>query len=127
MTRTIDPILFHTTDWSSIPVTEHQGKTGTARWQTVQFGQLRMRLVEYSANYSADQWCRQGRILYCLDGEMVIELSDGSVYKLAKGMSYQVMDGTTEHRFYSDTGVRALILDGPFLKHERNNFNPWKM
>jgi quercetin dioxygenase-like cupin family protein len=127
MKPTIDPILFHTTDWSSIPTTEHRGKTGTAKWQTIQFGQLRMRLVEYSENYKANQWCKAGRILYCLDGEMTVELSDGRDYKLSKGMSYEVMDGTYEHRLYSNGGVRALIMDGPFLRPEKRNFNPWKM
>jgi hypothetical protein len=127
MNHKIDPILFHTTDWRSIPVTEHQGTTGTARWQTIQFGQLRMRLVEYSKNYRAGRWCKAGRILYCLDGEMNIELSDGRVFKLNKGMSYEVMDGTFEHRLYSESGVTALIMDGPFLKPAKHNFNPWKM
>lgn len=127
MKARIDPILFHTTDWGSVPATEHEGKTGTARWQTIQFGQLRIRLVEYSKDYRANQWCRKGRILYCLEGELNIELSDGTVYKLCKGMSYEVMDGTVEHRLYSGSGVKALIIDGPFLKPENHNFNPWKM
>lgn len=123
----IDPVLFHTTDWSSVPAIEYKGKTGTAKWQTVQFGQLRIRLVEYSENYGASQWCSAGRIFYCLDGEMSVELSDGTAYKLSSGMSYEVMDGTSEYRLFSDAGVRALIIDGPFLKPEKRNFNPWKM
>jgi quercetin dioxygenase-like cupin family protein len=123
----IDPILFHTTDWSSVPATEHKGRTGTAKWQTIQFGHMRIRLVEYSENYRASQWCNAGRVFYCLDGEMTVELSDGTIYKLSRGMSYEVMDGTNEYRLYSDSGVRALIMDGPFLKPEKRNFNPWKM
>jgi hypothetical protein len=58
---------------------------------------------------------------------MTVELSDGTIYKLSRGMSYEVMDGTNEYRLYSDSGVRALIMDGPFLKPEKRNFNPWKM
>jgi hypothetical protein len=42
-------------------------------------------------------------------------------------MSYEVMEGTSEHRLYSNGGVKALIMDGPFLKPEKRNFNPWKM
>jgi hypothetical protein len=127
MMRPMDSMLFHTTDWSSVPTIEHEGKTGIARWQTIQFGQVRMRLVEYSSNYRTSQWCKAGRVFYCLDGEMNIELADGRSYKLSKGMSYEVMDGACEHRLYSEGGVRALIMDGPFLKPEIRNFNPWKM
>ena len=127
MNHKINPILFHTTDWSSIPATEHEGTTGTARSQTIQFGQLRMRLVEYSKNYRARRWCKAGRILYCLDGEINMALSDGRAFKLSKGMSYEVMDGAVEHRLHSESGVKALIIDGPFLKTSQHNFNPWKM
>jgi hypothetical protein len=127
MIRKIDPILFHTTDWNSVPAKEDKGKTGTAKSQAIQFGQLRVRLVEYSENYKADQWCNAGRVFYCLDGEMTVELSDGRSFKLTRGMSYEVMEGTSEHRLCSHVGVRALIMDGPFLKPERRNFNPWKM
>ncbi len=127
MTQRIDPILFHTTDWSSVPTNEDKGKTGTAKWQAIQFGQLRIRLVEYSQNYTASQWCNSGRVFYCLDGEMSVELSDGRTFKLTKGMSYEVMEGATGYCLYSDGGVRALIVDGPFLKPEKRTFNPWKM
>jgi quercetin dioxygenase-like cupin family protein len=127
MKPTAPPILFQLTDWSSLPVNEYQGKTGTARWQTIQFGQLRMRLVEYSPNYRTSQWCKAGRILYCLDGEITIELLDGTSYKLSTGMSFEVMDGTCEHRLSSDTGVKALIIDGPALRPDKRIINPWKM
>ena len=127
MTPRFDTILFHTTDWSSIPVLEHRGETGIARWQTIQFGQLRIRLVEYSVNYRANHWCNLGHILYCLEGEMTTELSDGRMFKLSKGMSYQVTDGASEHRSKSDSDMKALIIDGSFLKPERNNSNPWKI
>ena len=127
MTQQLNPILFHTTDWSAIPVTEHSGESGTARWQTIQHGGLRMRVVEYSKNYKAGQWCHKGHILYCLDGEMTTELSDGRIFKLTKGMSYEVTDGTSAHRSCSENGVKVLIIDGSFLKPQKQNYNPWKM
>ena len=127
MTMQAQPILFHATDWSSIPVTEHPGETGMARWQTIQHGSLRIRVVEYSENYLASGWCNVGHILYCLEGEMTTELSDGRVFKLKKGMSYEVTDGTNAHRSGSEHGVKLLIIDGAFLKSPKNNYNPWKM
>jgi len=128
MTLQAHPILFHTTDWSSIPVTEHRGETGTARWQTIQHGTLRIRVVEYSNNYLADHWCKLGHILYCLEGELTTELSDGRIFRLTKGMSYEVTDGASVHRSRSEHGVKLLIIDGAFLKPPpKNNYNPWKM
>jgi hypothetical protein len=58
---------------------------------------------------------------------MITELSDGSVVKLSKGMSYQVSDDVSLHRSYSEQGVRLLIVDGGFLKTTQKNQNPWKM
>lgn len=55
-------IGFQTIDWNKIAKTEHIGETGTAFWQTLQFENLRMRIVEYSAGYLADHWCQKGHI-----------------------------------------------------------------
>ncbi len=63
-------IPFQTTDWSTIPKTEHPGDTGMAYWQTLQFPGLRLRMVEYTPGYQADHWCQKGHIIYCIDGEM---------------------------------------------------------
>ncbi|HYI77577.1 MAG TPA: DHCW motif cupin fold protein [Chryseolinea sp.] len=127
MTMQTRPILFHTTDWSAVPITEHRGETGTARWQTIQHGTLRIRVVEYSNNYVANGWCNHGHILYCLEGEMITELADGRVFSLTKGMSYEVSDGANAHRSRSEHGVKLLIIDGAFLRSSKNDYNPWKM
>lgn len=92
----------------------------------MQYDGLRIRVVEYSSNYSADHWCSVGHILYCLDGEMTTELSDGRVFKLVAGMSYQVTDGASAHRSKSMTGAKVLIVDGEFLRPPKH-YNPWKM
>lgn len=120
------PITFQTTDWDAVPVTEHPGKTGKARWRTIRYGTLRIRLVEFSENYRASEWCRIGHIVYCLDGEIVTELSDGRSFPLRSGMSYQVTDGVSAHRTSSETGAKVLIVDGDFLKIKQE-FNPWRM
>ncbi|HEY5826374.1 MAG TPA: DHCW motif cupin fold protein [Cyclobacteriaceae bacterium] len=109
-------IPFQVTDWSTVPVTEHKGETGIAYWRTWQSGDLRVRLVEYSANYLADHWCEKGHVLFCIEGEMISELSDGSKFILTSGMSYQVSDGLSSHRSVSKNGVKLLIVDGGFLK-----------
>jgi hypothetical protein len=54
---------FETTDWSKIAPTEHKGEPGMAYWRTRTFGDIRVRLVEYTPSYFADHWCSKGHIL----------------------------------------------------------------
>ncbi len=110
-------IPFQITDWSKIPVTEHQGANGVAHWQTSQIGDLRIRIVTYSANYEADHWCRKGHIIYCVEGEMTTELSTGEKFTMNAGMTYQVSDGLSSHKSYSKNGVKLFVVDGEFLAH----------
>jgi hypothetical protein len=109
-------IPFKTIDWSSVEKTEHKGESGTAFWQTLQFGGLRMRIVEYSKGYLADHWCQKGHIVHCLEGEFVSELQNGDTFSLTKGMTYIVSDDLSSHRSVSANGVKLLIIDGDFLK-----------
>lgn len=110
-------IPFHTTDWQSIPITEHKGETGIALWRTLQFNGLRVRQIEYSANYKADHWCDKGHIIYCIEGEMTTHLKDGSSYILKKGMSYQTSDDKANpHMSISEKGCKLFVVDGEFLK-----------
>ena len=107
----ISDIPFGTTDWSTIAPTEHKGTTGTAYWRTRQFGEIRVRMVEYTPGYLADHWCSKGHIIFCVDGELVTDLKDGRSFKLAPGMSYQVADDDGEHRSHTDKGARLFIVD----------------
>ncbi len=109
-------IPFQTIDWATIPRTEHQGETGVAYWQTLQFQGLRIRLVEYSKGYLADHWCEKGHIVHCLEGEVVSELKDGTQSRLTTGMSYVVSDELSSHRSVTENGVKLMIIDGDFLK-----------
>ena len=109
-------IPFQTIDWKGVPRTEHKGETGFAYWQTLQFEGLRVRLVEYSENYKADHWCEKGHIVYCLEGEVINELKDGTQSILTSGMSYIVSDDLSAHRSITKDGVKLLIIDGNFLQ-----------
>lgn len=109
-------IPFQTIDWSVISKTEHKGETGTAFWQTIQLPGLRIRMVEYTANYLADHWCRKGHIVHCLEGEFVSESEDGQHSVMTEGMTYVVTDELSSHRSLTKTGVKLLIIDGDFLK-----------
>jgi hypothetical protein len=113
-------INFNTTDWGGIRKTQHAGETGTAHWRTLQWGDLRVRMVEYSPGYKADHWCTKGHILFCLEGELFTELKSGETFLLKKGMSYQVSDDVSSHRSYTHTGATLFIVDGGFLQGEKN-------
>ena len=102
---------FGTTDWAAIEPSERLGASGVARWRTREFGELRVRIVEYSPGYVADHWCTKGHILLCLDGELHTELADGRSFDLEPGMSYQVADGAEPHRSSTAVGARLFIVD----------------
>jgi hypothetical protein len=104
-------IPFHTTDWSQVEPTEHPGETGMAFWRTQQYGDIRVRMVEYTPGYLADHWCAKGHILLCIEGELTTELEDGRTFRLTPGMSYQVADNDGRHRSVTDIGSKLFIVD----------------
>jgi hypothetical protein len=119
MTTTETNIPFQVIDWTKIPKTQHNGDTGAAFWETVQFGGLRLRHVEYSEGYLADHWCKKGHIVHCLEGEFISELENGEKFSLTTGMTYIVSDDLSSHRSFSEKGVKLLIIDGDFLKTKK--------
>ena len=107
----ISDIPFATTDWSDVECVEHKGENGVARWRTRQFGNIRVRMLEYSPGYRADHWCVKGHILFCIQGELHTELADGRTFTLKPGMSYQVADNAEPHRSRSQTGATLFVVD----------------
>ncbi len=122
-------IPFQTIDWSRIVPTEHRGesadvrvahrhslprlpsRSGVATWRTVEVGNVRARVVEYSPGYVADHWCERGHVIYVIDGELVNELRDGRSNVLVAGQGYVVADGDGAHRSKSPRGARLFIVD----------------
>jgi hypothetical protein len=104
-------IPFGTTVWSGVEPVTHAGETGMATWRTRQFGDIRVRMVDYSPGYTADHWCEKGHILLCIEGELVTDLKDGRSFTLKPGMSYQVADGSEPHRSRTASGARLFIVD----------------
>jgi quercetin dioxygenase-like cupin family protein len=108
----IENVPYQVVDWSKITPTERRGESGVAYWRTIEQGNLRIRIVEYSPGYLADHWCSRGHVLYVLEGEMVNELKDGRKARLTAGMSYHVQDDESNpHRTFSKTGVKLFIVD----------------
>jgi hypothetical protein len=107
----IADLPFGTVDWNAVEVTTHAGVTGEARWRTRRFGEVRVRMLEYSAGYRADHWCSKGHFLLCIDGELDTELADGRRFTLQPGMSYHVADGAEPHRSSTRVGARLFVVD----------------
>lgn len=104
-------IPFGVTDWSQVEGEVFTGESGVATWRTKMFGDIRVRIVEYSPGYLADHWCSKGHILMCLEGELTTELEDGRVFVLTPGMSYQVADGKEPHRSSTVGGAKLFVVD----------------
>src|ERR1043165_1515277 len=94
----IPDIPFEITDWEVEESIAHEGEKGVAHWRTRLFGDIRVRIVDYSPGYLADHWCEKGHVILCLEGELHTELKDGRTFVLRPGMSYQAGDGAEPHR-----------------------------
>jgi quercetin dioxygenase-like cupin family protein len=107
----IRDVPFCTTDWSGILPTAHPGETGTAYWRTLEVGNIRVRMVEYTRGYLADHWCSRGHVLLVLEGELTTELLGGRSFTLLPGQSYQVADHAESHRSRTASGAKLFIVD----------------
>jgi quercetin dioxygenase-like cupin family protein len=104
-------IPFQTVDWATIVPTMHAGETGHATWRTLEAGNVRVRMVEYSPGYRADHWCERGHVIHVLDGELVTELRDGRTFTTRAGGTYLVADDDGAHRSRTAIGARLFIVD----------------
>jgi len=107
----MNDIPFAATDWSQVERVEKSAQAGQAFWQTLQYGELRVRKVEYTPGYVSDHWCTKGHVLLCLAGELHTELQDGRKFTLTPGMSYQVADNAEPHRSTAPLGATLFIVD----------------
>ena len=102
---------FAVTDWEKIPVTQQPGEKGFFSSRAQTFGDIRVRMMEYSPGYEADHWCSKGHVILCLEGELHTRLSDGRQFTLKPGNSYQTADGDPPHRSSTTTGAKLFIVD----------------
>lgn len=107
----IENVPFCTMDWSKVEPTVHPGESGQALWRTLELGNIRVRMVEYSPGYMADHWCERGHVLLVMEGELTTDLSDGRSFVMTPGVSYQVADGANPHRSHTKTGAKLFIVD----------------
>lgn len=107
----IEHVPFAVTDWDHVPRTSHPGTSGVATWRTIEEGNIRIRMVEYSPGYVADHWCSKGHVILVLDGELVTEMQNGERHTMTAGQSYRVSDAQTPHRSTTTAGATLFIVD----------------
>jgi glyoxylate utilization-related uncharacterized protein len=107
----LEKLLPTLVDWQNIPSEQTPGKTGFTISKMHMMGDTKIRLVEYSANYTADHWCDKGHILFVLEGELEIQYKNETCHVVKKGMSYLVGDDSMAHMAVSKEGAKILIID----------------
>ena len=99
-------------NWNQLSPVEYRGETGTSFWRTFEVGNIRVRMIEYSAGFKSDHWCRRGHVILVLDGELSLRLRDGREFMLAAGTSFLVVDDEVNpHLAYTNKGAKVFIVD----------------
>ena len=115
-------IPFGTTAWDEVERTEHPGETGRAFWRTRQFGDLRVRMVEYSPGYLADHWCSKGHIVLCVEGELQTELKDGRILVSSFASNIHRMQQAIDVGV--DVGRKVVVVGRSNILARSSGFNP---
>ncbi len=98
--------------WDTVSATQHPGESGAATQRQFAVGDTSLRIVEYSAGYKADHWCPKGHIALILEGELVLEVSDGRAFTLTAGMTFVCSDDAQKtHRAYTRKGAKLFLVD----------------
>lgn len=108
----IKDVPFQITDWNKIKPAKQKGESSVSYWRTFEAGNIRVRIVEYSPGFMSDHWCSRGHVLLVLEGELIIKLKDGKVFRLNSGISFQVADDESNpHLAFSKKGAKVFIVD----------------
>ena len=102
---------FEIIDWKNVPEEKRFGESGSATWQVLHVGGIRIRRLRYSSGYRADHWCQKGHIIHCMEGEMKTELDDGRIMNLKAGNTYIVGEKNEAHRSFTETGCLLFVVD----------------
>ena len=108
----LGPLPIGAIDWSDVPAVTGPGETGTQTVRTRELGDIKLRLVAYSAGYCADHWCAKGHLVYVVDGHLTLEHEDGTQFALGPGMSWHAPDQAgPPHRVVTERGATIFIVD----------------
>ncbi len=115
--------LTHQVDWEKITEKNERGLTGNLTSKTYSIFGLRVRMIIYSAGYTADHWCSAAHIIHCMEGECVIRFKDGRQKAIKTGASLIVQKNIhNPHQVESFQNAKLLIIDSDSLQFDDNAF-----
>lgn len=81
-----------------------------ARYKAFQHGDTRLRVAEYTREFVAPDWCREGHVGYVLEGEVDIDF-DGDVVRFSAGDGLFIPEGEdNRHKPTVVSDVVRLVL-----------------
>lgn len=107
----MDSFPFFTIRWESQPAVTQAGRSGVACVKTVRLGDMRLRRIEFTSGYCADEWCSKGHAGLVLSGSLSIRLERGDVFEIPAGDSFHVGDDQDRHRAESLDGATVFLVD----------------
>ena len=94
-------------DFASLP---WETQLPASRFKAFRRGEAVLRVVEYTKDFVAPDWCSGGHIGYVLDGEMEIDF-DGDVVRFTAGDGIFIPDGEAHrHKPAMLTDVVRVVL-----------------
>ena len=98
-------------DWDAIEGVIQNGISGTSMSKEIHTGSSRVRLTEYSPNYKSAEWCENGHIIYCIHGEITIQLKNGQEYRLCPGNSLILSEEDHHIGITGVSGAKIFVVD----------------
>jgi len=104
--------LLENIDWRKIEPTEYKGQRGTSFWRTIESIDIRLRIIDYSADFQLDHFCNKGHIIFVLKGKLHFELKNGNAFNLSEGNSLILGDGEINaHNINTEVETKVFIID----------------
>ena len=111
-TLKISEKLLENIDWEKIEPTEYKGQRGSSFWRTFESTDIRLRMIDYSADFQLDHFCNKGHIILVLKGKLHFEIKNGNTFNLSEGNSLLIGDGEINaHNIFANVETKVFIID----------------
>lgn len=98
-------------NWENIQSEITHGISGHFIAKTFIHEDIKIRNIEFSADYEADHWCEKGHIIFVLSGELHMEYNEGSGTSIPQGNSLILGDNISFHKAKTYTPTHIIIID----------------
>jgi hypothetical protein len=129
MEGTISKINMSTTArtvrWNGLPALSEASEA--TYFKMIEHKGVLIRVATLPAGYNRSHDWKQGQVVYCLQGELIVNFSQEDEVKIFAEMSFIVDVHRQSGVVQSSEGATILILDVSALKKTDDMRNPWKM